>query len=210
MIKTIIFDVDGVLIDSFEANLKFNQDLMVLAGYNPPTRKIYQKMFHMSMEQAIRFLTKSSDEKEIKRIWLLGKNRKIWYHDELIATPDNYKTILRALSKIYTLAIVTSRIRDSVFSLPQLSDLQNLFKTTVYYEDTVKHKPEPDPLLLACERLAIKPSNAVYIGDTNADIKAAKAAGMKSIAYGKHKLLGADANTNSFEQIQTIVELINK
>lgn len=210
MIKTIIFDIDGVLINSFEANLKFNQDLMIMAGYTPPTKEMYENMFHMSMEEVIKTLTKSNDKKEIERIWLLGKNRKVKYHDELLTTPDNYKSIIQSLSKKYTLAIVTSRVRSSVFSLPQLADLENLFKTTVCYEDTIKHKPDPAPLLLACKKLNIKPINVVYIGDTDADIKSAKAAGMKIISYNKNKLSGADANTNSFDEIPKILKLLNE
>jgi len=198
------------LIDSFEANFKFFQDLMIHAGYKPPSRETYEGMFHMTMEGNIKALLNTNDGDEIKRVWLIGKNREIPYHDELIISPNKYKTVIQALSKKYTLAIVTSRVKGYVFSMRQLSDLENLFKTVVYFEDTTKHKPDPDPLLLACERLAIKPKEAVYIGDTNTDIQAAKAAGMKVIIYSKNALLEADAVTDSFEQIPKLVETMSK
>jgi phosphoglycolate phosphatase-like HAD superfamily hydrolase len=39
MIKAVLFDIDGVLLDSFETNLKFFQDLLTKAGHRPPTRE---------------------------------------------------------------------------------------------------------------------------------------------------------------------------
>ena len=210
MLKAVIFDVDGVLIDSYEANLRFYQDLMVSAGYSPPTRESYRHMYHMTMRDVIKHVTNSHDEKEIEKIWLLGKNRYVSYHHELITSPKKYKSVLYSLHKKYILAIVTSRITGGVFSLPQLSELESLFKTIVYYEDTAKHKPEPDPLLLACERLALKPEEAVYIGDTNTDVQAAKAAEMNVIIYSKKAISGADANTELFDQIPKLIDTLNE
>jgi len=69
MIKALVFDIDGVLIDSFDANLKFFQDLLSKAGYKPPTKKEYSPIFHLSMLDVVRICTKSADEKEIKRVW---------------------------------------------------------------------------------------------------------------------------------------------
>ena len=51
-------------------------------------------------------------------------------------------------------------------------------------EDTERHKPDPDPLLEALRRLEAAPSDAVYVGDSPFDIRAAKAAGVGAIAVG--------------------------
>lgn len=59
MIKAIIFDVDGVLFDSFEANFKFYEDLFNKAGYIPPTRKEYPKLFHLPMMDVIKKICKN-------------------------------------------------------------------------------------------------------------------------------------------------------
>jgi len=199
MIRAVIFDVDGVLVQSFEANFKFYQNLLVAAGYAAPSREIYTTMFHMTMEDVIRALIKSDDETEVQRIWTIGKDRRKWYPSELITTPPQYKEVIHQLSTHYSLAIVTSRIRGAVFSLPQLSDLENLFAVTVYFEDTVQHKPHPEPLLLACKRLAINPTEAV-------DMQAAHSAQMRSIAFSPTTLPGADATTDIFEQIPVLIQ----
>ncbi|AKM81222.1 MAG: Pyrophosphatase PpaX [Candidatus Pacebacteria bacterium GW2011_GWF2_38_9] len=208
MIKAVIFDVDGVLLDSFEANFKFFQDLMSFTGYNPPTREVYKTTFHLPMDQAIAKLIPTADEKEVQRIWLLGKSHAVPYQEKSITIPDNCESTLKILSKKYALAIVTSRVKSRVSLVPQLTALQNFFQIAVFFEDTEKHKPEPEPLLLACERLAIKPNEAVYVGDAQSDMNAAKAAGMKAIAYTKDELLGADARTNLFIEIPKLVQKI--
>lgn len=204
MIKAVIFDVDGVLIDSFEANLQFYHDLFVNAGYPPLSREKF--IFHMTMDKIIREHTQLKDENKIKQIWQMGKDCR--YPDELVISPKNYDTVVRELSKKYTLGIATSRVYGGVFKLKQLSGLENLFKTAVYFEDTEKHKPDPEPLLLASQRLAVPPGESVYIGDTDTDIQAAKAAGMSVIAFSKSKLEGADAVTDSFDDIPKLIKNI--
>ncbi len=206
MLKAIIFDIDGVLLNSFEANLKFFQDLMLFAGYAFPNRETYKNMFHLPMDQVIRKLITSKDENEVQRIWLMGKNRAIPYPSELITLVDNCEATLKVLVKKYALAIVTSRVKIGVFSLPQLASLKNLFQTTVCFEDTEKHKPDPEPLLLACERLNIKSSEAIYIGDAQTDMDAAKAANIKAIAFTTDKLSGAIAATHEFSEIPKLIE----
>jgi HAD superfamily hydrolase (TIGR01509 family) len=205
MIKSVIFDVDGVLVDSFEANFKFHQDLLIKTGYKPPTRKEYSKVFHMTMIEAIRSLTGSKDENEIIRIWQMGKDRIVPYHNELLTSPKNFEAVIEELKQKYILGIVTSRIHGGVFSLPPLKKFENDFKTVVYYDDTTKHKPDPEPLLLAAKRLGIKPSETVYIGDMESDIKAAKSAGMRIIIYSKENPPGADAITSSFYKLPDLI-----
>jgi beta-phosphoglucomutase-like phosphatase (HAD superfamily) len=76
MIKAILFDIDGVLINTFEANLKFFQDLMRNTGYPEPTREEYRNLFHRTMIDAIRILTRSKDENKIQEIFTMGRDRR--------------------------------------------------------------------------------------------------------------------------------------
>lgn len=205
MIKAVIFDIDGVLMDSFEANLKFFQDLMMKFGYSPPTREEFPPIFHLNMWDAIKVLTKSDSEEEIKKIWEAGRDRKVAYPVELLNMPEGTKEAIEILNRNYLLGIVTNRIKGSAFEASQLAKLKDYFKATVSYEDTVKHKPDPDPLFLAAKKLGVQPEEAVYIGDVGNDVKAAKAAGMKAIIYSKDKIPGADAQTSVFKEIPRLI-----
>ena len=48
-------------------------------------------------------------------------------------------------------------------------------------DDTARHKPHPDPLLLAADRLGVEPTDCVYVGDAVVDLQAGQAAGMSTI-----------------------------
>ncbi|PWB38786.1 MAG: hypothetical protein C3F02_01700 [Parcubacteria group bacterium] len=205
MIKAVIFDIDGVLLDSFEANLKFFQDLMIKTGYQPPSREDFPRFFHLSLYDAIRVLTKSNSEAEIKRVFDIGESREVDYEVGLLNLPEGAEEIIKILHKDYLLGIVTSRIRASVYEAPQLARLQNYFRVAIAYEDTIKHKPDPEPLLLAASKLSTKPQECVYIGDVENDIKAARAAGMSVIIYAKNKVAGADKQTNLFSDLPSII-----
>jgi pyrophosphatase PpaX len=60
--------------------------------------------------------------------------------------------------------------------------LGHLFETIVGGDETERHKPDPDPLLLGAERLGAEPAETAYVGDSPFDIRAAKAAGMFAVA----------------------------
>jgi phosphoglycolate phosphatase-like HAD superfamily hydrolase len=57
------------------------------------------------------------------------------------------------------------------------------FQVVVTFEDTKKHKPNAEPLLVACKKLKLKPEEAVYVGDMVIDYKTAKNAGTKFIGF---------------------------
>ncbi len=209
MIKALVFDIDGVLIDSFDANLKFFQDLLSKAGYKPPTKKEYSPIFHLSMLDVIRICTKSSDEKEIKRVWEMGRSRKVKYPIFLLKTTKDLEKTIIELSGKYLLGIVTNRVKEGIYKIPVLSRLQKYFQITVAYQDTKNHKPHPDPLLLACKKLGVNPDEAVYVGDAQSDIIAGKAAGMKVIFFSQVINNNADATTSQFQKLPKLVESFN-
>jgi pyrophosphatase PpaX len=205
MIKTVFFDVDGVLIDSFEANFTFYRDLMTFVGHQVPDREKYRPLFHRTMQQVIAHLAPEADENEREQIRRIALNREVRYPEELLLIPAGRDQIIESLSDQYELGIVTSRVAGRVFTLTQLASLEHFFKTTIYYEDTEKHKPDPEPLLLACERLKVQPDQSVYVGDAQTDIEAAKSAGMSAIAFTKNSIIGADRQTTDFNELPKLI-----
>ena len=209
MIKAVIFDVDGVLIDSTIANTKFYHNLFDFFGYQIPNDSDLQSMFNLSMMDIIRTISKLSDENEIQRIWEYGKDHKNEiYPLDLLTYPVNIDRVIEKLSKKYILGIVTSRVRGGIYMIPELAKLKQYFKNEIYFEDTVKHKPDPEPLILSATRLNVLSEEAVYIGDMESDAQAAKSAGMKIIIYSKNNLSGADGLTSDFTQLPRLIENI--
>lgn len=210
MIKAVIFDIDGVLLDSKDANIKFYQLLLEKSGYKTPSRKQVEGIFHLPMMDAIRILTKESSEAKVREVWDMGRGRKVRYPRELLKLPDHARDLVHAISKTYRLAIVTSRVQAGVEDFFQVSGLQKYFEVVISYEDYTHPKPHPEPLFTAVERLGLKTGETIYIGDTATDIEAAKAAGIKFLLYSSAPIAGADFRVSSFDEIPETIDKIRQ
>ncbi|MDR0783525.1 MAG: HAD-IA family hydrolase [Propionibacteriaceae bacterium] len=78
-------------------------------------------------------------------------------------------------------AAVTSKRKDTAQWALDLANLAARVPLLVSHDDTVEHKPHPEPLLLAARRLGVTPGDCVYLGDATTDLQAAHSAGMASI-----------------------------
>jgi HAD superfamily hydrolase (TIGR01662 family) len=204
-IKAVIFDIDGVLVDSFYANLKYLQDLFKKAGRKQITKRQYEtEGFYRSLKDVVRMFGQCKNEKEVEEICLLSN--KVKYDSGLCKYPAALNKTISKLSKSYKLAVVTSRIKRTAELALLDSKINKYFSTLVYYGQYKNPKPDPEPLLLALKRLKIKPKEAVYIGDAFTDIQAAKAAGMKMILFSKDKISGADARTTRFAELPKLIK----
>lgn len=210
MIKAIIFDMDGVMLDSFEANLDFFKRLMVKAGYPAPTREEYLQGFHKSMVDVIRMLVKNADNEEVERILDFRRNGEVVSNHSLIQFPEGLDEVIKKLSKEYKLAIATSRVKDGVYKHQRMAALEKYFDTDVAYEDTTNHKPHPEPLLLAAEKIGLSPGECAYVGDAQSDLEASRSAGMKCVIYSTNKFELADACTDNFRKIPELIQALEK
>ena len=104
------------------------------------------------------------------------------YEREAIASTVLFPCVrgcLRGLDELgIPAAVVSSNSRAVVLAILERDELAARFVTVVGREDVRLPKPSPEGLLLACERLGVKPGDALYAGDNVADIAAALAAGI--------------------------------
>lgn len=185
MIKAIIFDIDGVLADSLASNARYMKDVLKLAGYRFSVKQ-YRNMFHLSMWDIIKKVTKLHTAADIKKIQERAK--KMPDRPEYFGRPTPFsQVIIKSLATRYKIALVSSRIRKNIthdyfIIAPRV---QKYLTTFVGYEDTKHHKPHPEPLLVAARRLKVRPDECVYVGDAPTDAQAARRAGIRFIAYGR-------------------------
>ena len=111
------------------------------------------------------------------------------HNDPLHDTLETFDGFLDALPRLRAegrrLGIVTAKRHRTVqLALDRFPELAEQFEVVVGYEDTERHKPAPEPVLFALERLAATPAEAAYVGDSPFDIEAAKAAGVFAVAVG--------------------------
>jgi pyrophosphatase PpaX len=108
------------------------------------------------------------------------------HNDPLHETLEAFGGMLTVLPRLRAegsrLGIVTAkRHRTVALALDRFPWLVEYFDTVVAYEDTERHKPDPDPVLLGVERLGGRPESSAYVGDSPFDIQAARSAGAFSV-----------------------------
>jgi pyrophosphatase PpaX len=104
-------------------------------------------------------------------------------HEELEAFWEVVEVLPRLREEGRRLGIVTAKRRATVgLAFDRLPGLEESFDVVVTSDDTERHKPSPDPILKALERLGAAPADAAYVGDSPFDVRSAKAAGVYAIA----------------------------
>lgn len=170
-----LFDWDGTLLDSYAADsrayltmfraMQINWTLADLARhYSPNWYRVYR---------AARLPRAKWDDAD--RQWALA------YDKEAPRLLAGARAVIGALNREFRLAIVTSGNRIRVLRQLREFALASVFSACVCAEDTVKRKPNPEPLELALKRLRVSPEESVYVGDTAEDIEMARRAGVRAI-----------------------------
>lgn len=182
MIEAIVFDIDGVLLDSWPANYAYYRDLLARHGFPSVSDEVLAYGHSHTLRDSIAYLTKA-DEATVDAIFA-GARDLAGYPYELVRQPEGCTEALEALAHDYALGVMSSRILEGIQQYLDLTGTHALFSTVVGYDDTDRHKPDPEPLLLACKRLGVAPRATVYVGDAPTDGECARAAGAHFIAFG--------------------------
>ena len=168
MIRAVLFDMDGTLLDSETLSEKAtNYGFMEILG-----REITAEEHSQLIGRPV---------KKILSQWFPDKGEAIYdtgrlYFNSKLSTVETYpgiSEVLEKLSRKYDLGVVTSSHRIDAQRLLTLSGLLPYIRLYVGQEDTEYQKPDPEPLNLALKRLNISSREAVYIGDQPYDIIAA-------------------------------------
>ena len=177
--KTLLFDLDGTILDTNE--LILNSFLYTLEKFYPGKFNRELLIPHMGRplyDQMVYF----GDEINAQEMVDIYREHNIRTHDEMVKEFPYVKEVLNELANSgATLGVVTTKMLITVEMGLKLFDLDRLMSTVITYEDTELHKPAPDPILLAMERLNAKPETTLMVGDSQYDIEAAKNAGITSI-----------------------------
>jgi HAD superfamily hydrolase (TIGR01509 family) len=210
MIKAILFDVDGVLVDSREAVEKFRKKFFQKAGYEDIDDKYIKGSFHLPLNVVVDEALRSkgiNDQQEIDRVYNMVFDTKLREGQDF-KFPKELEPVLEELHRNFKLGIITSRIRLGLDDIFDARPIEKYFDVVISLDDVKNHKPHPEPLHTALERLGLKAKEAVYIGDSDTDILAAHAAGMPSIHLSdlRHEL--AQHHIKDFGEIPDAIKLI--
>ncbi|KLU72983.1 MAG: hypothetical protein RHS_1225 [Robinsoniella sp. RHS] len=178
MNKVVIFDLDGVVINSSEVQKQalFESYRIIVGDDSKPSFEEFLSHSGNSISNIFQKMSLPLD--------MIEPYRKISRKNiELIKVYKGIKELIVKLKRQgFNLAICTGKERDRTVEILDKLDLLKLFDVIVCSDDVINPKPYPDSLLLALSNIEAIPENAVMIGDAKNDILSAKRAEVKSIA----------------------------
>lgn len=190
MIKNILIDVDGTLMDSKDAFYKSLNETLCAYGIEETHDS---SLFGMSAQQALQML-RVKPVQEIKNHW----ERLFAFECARTAFYSGIEEMMKTLSKKgIRFYIITSRSRCTVAPLCCDSLLSAYIDGYIAAEDTEFQKPSPEPILKALTMLNANKDETIYIGDTFHDYCAAAAAGILFGQAGWNK----SANNTSYNML---------
>ena len=195
-VHCVIYDCDGVLFDSFEANTKLYNDLCAMVGRGP-LREDEMKYVHThTVFEAIHFIFGKENDLEKKALDIL-KQKEIDlknYIDYLKMEPHLVEALEKLKEKGMLRAINTNRTTSMKYIMERFN-LWPYFEMVVTALDVEHPKPHPESIEKIIRELHLNREEAVFIGDSDVDQQTARSSGIKFIAY-KNKDIGNDALIN--------------
>jgi pyrophosphatase PpaX len=175
----VLFDFDGTVVDSgaiILASMQHATQTVLRREYSE--RELMASVGGPGLEAQMKALAPDQVE-ELVRVYR-AHNEPL--HVELEACVGMEDVLMRLHEEGRRLGVVTAKRRATVELAFARVPLGHLFETVVGGDETERHKPDPEPLLLAARRMNADPAETAYVGDSPFDIRAAKAAGMHAIA----------------------------
>jgi pyrophosphatase PpaX len=179
--SAILFDLDGTLIDTIELILSSARYAFEGWHRGVPTDAEWVRGIGTPLVQQLRLY--AEDDAELAMLLERYRQHQREHHDRLTRCYTDVPDVVEQLAKAgYRLAIVTSKATPIAHQSLAHVGLDAYFQTVVGYEDTTRHKPNPEPVLEALGRLGVPTDGAVFVGDSPHDIHAGRAAGVATVA----------------------------
>lgn len=206
-LTAVIFDLDGTVIDSRDQWTKAYQGVLKELGKDVQMSDLL--VHGISVTDNWRMLLekyKIKTDKNFEELRSLTYKYYLGFLHEVVLKDDVLNFIGDLKDSGIAVALATSSDWVAVEKVFNNLNLDETFDATVTGEETPNKKPSPDSLFIAADKLGVLPEECLYIGDTQTDIEAARAAGMKVVAIANddkdHELLiKADLVIDSFSEL---------
>ncbi|MDX4068897.1 HAD family hydrolase [Aliarcobacter skirrowii] len=209
MKKYILFDNDGVLVETEKWYFEANKKALKLLGLN------------LEMEFYQNIMVKGGSAFELALLHkiehsIIEKHRSIRdsFYQEFITTKDisiqNVKDTLKELSKRYKMAIVTTSRRVDFELIHKNSGITNFMDFVLCVEDYKRAKPHPDPYLKGLEKFNSKDFEAIVVEDSQRGLESSKRANIDCIVVKneftqKQDFSKADYFINNIEELKKLL-----
>jgi len=180
-LRAVLFDLDGTLIDSIALIV----DAMhhAFEGFDGPRPSAAEWTLGIGTPLWLQLAQYARNEVETNQLRDRYRAFQMLNHDRYIkAYPGVAETLAALEGRGLAMAIVTSKLDQLARRNLEYTGLARHFPFVVGVESTTKHKPEPEPVLFALEKLAVPAAETVFVGDSPHDVSAGNSAGVTTVA----------------------------
>lgn len=181
-LQTLLFDLDGTLVDSVELILASWRHTMHRHFNEVPEDHVWLETMGQPLRSQFRaFAESDAHVAELVATYVEHNHRE---HDRLIRPYPGVRETLAGLhAEGRTLGIVTSKAsRGTALALAACGLEADWFDVVITSDAPVPHKPDPAPVLLALSQLGSEPADAAFVGDSIWDLRAGRGAGVTTVA----------------------------
>ncbi len=199
-VSAVIFDCDGVMFDSRQANLHFYNHILAHFGL-PPLRAGEVEFVHThTAVESLRHIFRDSPFLPEALEYRLKLDYTPFIRD-MVMEPG-LKEVLGLLRPNYGLAVATNR-STTIGKVLELNGLSGYFDLVVSSLDVENPKPHPESIYKIADFFGISPGDALYVGDSRVDYETASSAGALFVSY-KNRRLPADYHADRLMDIAAL------
>lgn len=180
-IRAVLYDFDGTLADSTDLIMRcYRHTMTTHLGECPPDEE-WLSGFGTPLETQIDRFARSPEERAAM-LDTYREHQNSLFDTALRPFPGAEEVVSELVRRGMALAIVTSRMRRATLRGLDVCGLTRHFDIVVTPEDVANPKPDPEPVLVALERLGVSAGEALFVGDSPHDMAAGRAAGTRTAA----------------------------
>lgn len=177
----VLFDLDGTLIDSIELILKSAHYAFTKCGLPVPSRAEWTTGIGRPLPVMFRHFAPGGEE-DVPGLILAYREFQMANHDALVTAYSGVPDMLTTLAKRgHPMAIVTSKTDALAARGLAHTGIDKFFDTIVGMDSCQRHKPDPEPVRIALERLGYSAGEAWFVGDSIHDMESGNAAGVATV-----------------------------
>ncbi len=178
-IKTVLFDLDGTLIDTVELILESYRHTVRTHGLEPVSDQSWRKGIGIPLR--VQFRQYTDDPDQLQELIDTYMDHNLEHHDALVREYPGVRDTVKALHRAgYRLGVVTSKMHGGLERGLARGGYAGLFEVLIGADDVEQPKPHAEPVLKALESLDVTAERTLFVGDSPHDMACGRAAGVQT------------------------------
>ena len=202
-VKVVAFDCDGVMFDTAQANRVYYSHILQHFGRLALTDEQFTFVHMHTVAESLAYLF--PDEATLAAAHEFRKSMEYRQYLRYLTVEPHLVSLLEKLRPQIKTAIATNRT-DTMNRLLAEFNLEGYFDLVVTSSDVMRPKPHPDALLKILDYFDLAPFQTIYIGDSQVDEMAARAAAIPLIAFRNRELL-SDYHIDTLKELEMLLDL---